>query len=121
MTILLPTEKNIKQYAVENYTNKACLSSDEFWEDFNKIKYVKRLLNKYVNTGDLKERLILNHLISFYNVFEINAANRMLFLKMDGLTLSALKTFLIFLNYLPQGWYNEIPLDKIIVDKLRKL
>ena len=45
----------------------------------------------------------------------------MLFLKMDGLTLSALKTFLIFLNYLPQGWYNEIPLDKIIVDKLRKL
>jgi hypothetical protein len=121
MTILLPTEKNIKQYAVENYVNKACLSTDEFWEDFNRIKYIKRLLNKYNNTGDLKERLILNHLISFYNVFDINAANRMLFLKMDTVTLSALKTFLIFLNYLPQGWYNEIPLDKTIIDKLRNL
>ena len=121
MAILLPTEKNIKQYAVENYVNKECLSSDEFWEDFNRIKYIKRLLNKYNNTGDLKERLILNHLISFYNVFNINAANRMLFLKMDTVTLSALKTFLIFLNYLPQGWYNEIPLDTTIIDKLRNL
>jgi hypothetical protein len=45
----------------------------------------------------------------------------MLFLKMDSVTLSALKTFLIFLNYLPQGWYNEIPLDKTIIDKLRNL
>jgi hypothetical protein len=83
MAILLPTEKNIKIYAVENYINKACLDEDEFWEDFNKIKYVKRLLGRYIKEGELKERLILNHLISFYNVFRIESANRMLFLKVN--------------------------------------
>ena len=121
MAILLPTEKNLKQYAVENYRNKACLSADEFWEDFNRIKYVKRLLKRYHKEGVLKERLILNHLISFYNVFEISAANRMMFLRIEKEIQPALKTFLIFLNYLPQGWYNEIPLDNNIVEVLRKI
>ena len=121
MAILLPTEKNLKQYAVENYRNKACLSADEFWEDFNRIKYVKRLLKRYNKEGVLKERLILNHLISFYNVFEISAANRMMFLRIEKEIQPALKTFLIFLNYLPQGWYNEIPLDNNIVEVLRKI
>ena len=121
MTILYPTEKNIKQYAVENYVNKACLSADEFWEDYNRIKYIKRLLGRYVNDGELKERLILNHLISFYNVFDIQAANRMMFLRMNDDCKSALKTFLIYLNYLPQGWYTEVPLDNKIVRVLREL
>jgi len=121
MTILYPTEKNIKTYAVENYTNKACLSDEEFWEDFSKIKYVKRLLGRYVKEGELKERLILNHLIGFYNVFKIDAANRMLFLRVDDECKPALKTFLVFLNYLPQNWHTEIPLDTNIVNVLRKL
>tara|TARA_Y100000004_G_scaffold109498_1_gene122821 strand:+ start:349 stop:714 length:366 start_codon:yes stop_codon:yes gene_type:complete len=121
MTILLPTEKNIKTYAVENYTNKACLDQEEFWEDYNRIKYIKRLLGRYVKDGELKERLIINHLISFYNVFEISAANRMMFLKVDDECKSALKTFLIFLNYLPQSWYTEIPLDNKIITILRAL
>jgi hypothetical protein len=121
MSILYPTEKNIKQYAVENYVNRACLDVDEFWEDFNRIKYVKRLLRRYVEDGELKERLILNHIISFYNVFEVKAATRMMFLRIDDELKSALKTFLIFLNYIPQGWYNEIPLDKKIINTLRDL
>jgi len=121
MTILLPTEKNIKTYAVENYVNKACLTADEFWEDFNRIKYIKRLLGRYVNDGDLKERLILNHLISFYNVFNIEAANRMLFLKVNDDCLSALKTFLVYLNYLPQSWHTHIPLDKKLITILREV
>mgnify|MGYP003146168378 CR=1 FL=1 len=121
MTILLPTEKNLKSYAVENYVNKACLTADEFWEDFNKIKYIKKLLGRYIKDGVLKERLILNHLIGFYNVFEIKAASRMLFLKVDDEQKSALKTFLIYLNYLPQSWYTEVPLDNKIVDILRKI
>jgi hypothetical protein len=121
MTILLPTEKNIKTYAVENYTNKACLDQEEFWEDYNRIKYIKRLLGRYVKDGELKERLIINHLISFYNVFEISAANRMMFLKVDDECRSALKTFLIFLNYLPQSWYTEVPLDNKIITILRAL
>ena len=121
MTILYPTEKNIKEYAVENYVNKACLTADEFWEDFNKIKYVKRLLRRYKKDNVLKDRLILNHLILFYNVFNIEAANRMMFLRMEDDLKSSLKTFLIYLNYLPQGWYNEVPLDNQIITKLRKL
>tara|TARA_Y100000004_G_C8905328_1_gene408409 strand:- start:866 stop:1231 length:366 start_codon:yes stop_codon:yes gene_type:complete len=121
MTILLPTEKNIKTYAVENYVNKACLTADEFWEDYNRIKYIKRLLGRYINDGDLKERLIVNHLISFYNVFRIEAANRMMFLKVSDNCKPALKTFLVYLNYLPQSWYNEIPLDNKLIKILREL
>ena len=121
MSILLPTEKNIKTYAVENYVNKACLTADEFWDDYSRIKYVKRLLGRYINDGDLKERLILNHLISFYNVFEISAANRMMFLKVDEDCLPALKTFLVFLNYLPKSWHNDIPLDNRLIKVLREL
>ena len=121
MAILYPTEKNIKSYAVENYRNKSCLTAEDFWEDFNRIKYVKRLLRKYVKDGTLKERLILNHLISFYNVFEISAATRMLFLRMNDDLKPALKTFLIFLNYLPHNWYTDIPLDDRIVKVLREI
>ena len=121
MTILLPTEKNIKSYAVENYVNKACLTAEEFWEDYNKIKYIKRLLGRYVKQGELKERLILNHIISFYNVFKKEAANRMLFLKVSEECKPALKTFLIYLNYLPQGWHNDIPLDNNLIRILREL
>ena len=121
MTILLPTEKNIKLYAVENYVNKACLTAEEFWEDFNRIKYIKRLLGRYIKDGEVKERLILNHLISFYNVFNINAANRMLFLKVNKECHSALKTYLIFLNYLPQSWHTDTPLDNNLIEILRKL
>ena len=120
-TILYPTEKNIKQYAVENYTNKACLDAEEFWEDYSRIKYIKRLLGTYINKGELKERLLLNHLISFYNVFKIEPANRMLFLKVDKPCKPALKTFLIYLGYLPKHWYNDIPLDQKIVKTLREL
>ena len=76
MTLLLPTEKNIKSYAVENYVNKACLTAEEFWEDYNKIKYIKRLLGRYVKQGELKERLILNHIIcskNFFNIFKLSS------------------------------------------------
>ena len=121
MSILLPTEKNIKAYAVENYVNKACLTADEFWEDFNRIKYIKRLLGRYIKDGVIKERLVLNHLISFYNVFEISAANRMLFLKVNDECLPALKTFLVYLNYLPQSWHTNIRLDEKLIKILREL
>ena len=121
MTILLPTDKNIKTYAVENYTNRACLTADEFWEDYNRIKYIKRLLGRYIKDGEVKERLVLNHLISFYNVFSIEAANRMMFLKVGKECHSALKTYLVFLNYLPQNWHTDIPLDHELIKILRKL
>jgi hypothetical protein len=97
------------------------LSADEFFEDLARFKYVKRLLNRYENKGDLQERLIVNHLISIYNVFDIDAANEMVFFKCDKKTWSALKSFLVFLNYLPYDVMTEISCDKDVELKLQNL
>jgi len=115
------TSENVNIYAIKHYDNPHCENEKEFYDDMKRFKYIKRLLRKYKETNILKERLILNHLISFYNVFDIKAASRMMFYRMDEDLKPALKTFLIFLNYLPQGWFNEIPLDQHIVDVLRKI
>jgi hypothetical protein len=98
---------------------------DEFYEDLNRIKYVKRLLRKYANTGMLRERLILNHLIILQNVFGPAVTSRILFFKIDKELFSELKTFLVYLNYLPEQLpeldLDEIPLDNRIVTELRKI
>lgn len=87
-------------YAAKHYNNPHCFDSFEFYEDLNRFKYLKRLFNRYQEEGDLKERLILNHLIILYNVFEVEAATRLLFLKLEDY-LEYLKPFLEYLNYLP--------------------
>lgn len=122
------TEENFPLFAVKNYDNPQCSSMGEFEEDLTRIVYLKRLFKKYQRTGELRERLILNHLITFYNVFGIPAGNRMLFYKMDKDLLSYLKTFLIYLQYLPETTKElegidivGIPLDPAIVQKLRGL
>ena len=114
-------EKNFLEFATKSYTNHRCLSLSEFLDDLARIKYVKRLLNRYVRDNELQERLILNHLISIYNVFDISCANEMLFYKCDKDTLSALKTFLIFLNYIPDDYMVDIPIDMHIAKILRQL
>ena len=115
------TNENILMFAIRHYDNPQCEGEYEFHDDMKRFKYIKRLLRKYDETGELKERLILNHIISFYNVFKIEAANRMLFLKVSEECKPALKTFLIYLNYLPQGWHNDIPLDNNLIRILREL
>lgn len=92
-------------YAAKHYNNPGCLDTDEFFNDLKRFKYIKRLLNKYHETGDLKERLILNHIIILYNVFGVTAATRMLFFRLDGLY-NYLKPFLAFLGYLPKRVEN---------------
>jgi hypothetical protein len=74
----------------------------EFFYDLKRIKYTKRLLQKYRLSKDLKERLILNHIILVYNVFETEACTRILFFKMKPEDYSALKTFLVYLRYMPE-------------------
>jgi len=74
----------------------------EFFHDLKRIKYTKRLLQKYRSSKDLKERLILNHIILVYNVFETEACTRILFFKMKPEDYSSLKTFLIYLRYMPE-------------------
>ena len=119
-------DDNIIYFAMKNYTNPSCKNVEEFQEDFNRIKYVKRLFNRYEQSGVLRERLILNHIITIYNVFGVEASSRMLFNRLDERQYSILKTFLVYLNYCPEKKFDDIdvvsvPLDSAIVKKLRSL
>lgn len=93
-------DDNFLLYAARSYISPHYIS-EEFYTDLKRIKYIRRLIQKYNNKGELKERLILNHLILVYNVFETEACTRMLFLKIGDKNFSVLKTFLIYLNYMP--------------------
>ena len=115
------TSRNFELFASQHYNNPECCDVEEFKEDLTRFKYLKRLLRRYEQYDDLQERLILNHIIVLYNVFGIEAANRMMWFKVEPEHHSMLKTFLIFLNYLPEDAKVEIPLDQVIIDKLRKL
>ena len=75
-------ETNFLLYAAKHYDNPHCYDTVEFYEDLNRFKYIKRLLNKYQESGDIKERLIINHLTVIYNVFGAVAGTRLLFLKL---------------------------------------
>jgi len=113
--------RNFELYAAQNYNNPECLDIEEFKEDLARFKYLKRLLRRYEISDDLQIRLILNHIIVLYNVFGIEAANRMLWYKIEPEHWTYIKPFLVFLNYLPVDEKVEIPLDPLIVDLLRKL
>ena len=93
-------EANVLLYAAKHYNNPQCFDTIEFYEDLSRFKYLKRLFGRYEEEGDLKERLILNHLIVLYNVFDVEAATRILFLKLDEY-LEYLSPFLEYLGYLP--------------------
>ena len=123
------TEKNFLLYAMQHYDNPQCVEVEEFNDDLKKIKYIKRLFNQYAIEGVLKERLLLNHIIVFYNVFSVEAATRILFYKLEEEFWPMLKTFLFYLNFLPDKIESingrtilttEIPMDQGIVDSLRK-
>jgi hypothetical protein len=93
-------DDNFLIYAVKYYNKPNCIMS-EFEEDISRIKYVKRLIRRYRTTGELKDRLILNHIIILGNVFGVEATVRMLFFKIDEEDHMVLKTFLDFLHYVP--------------------
>ena len=114
---------------MQHYENPQCVEVEEFNDDLKKIKYIKRLFNQYSIEGVLKERLLLNHIIVFYNVFSVEAATRILFYKLEENIWPMLKTFLFYLNFLPNKIESingrtiittEILMDQGIVDSLRK-
>jgi hypothetical protein len=94
-------EENVVMYAVKSYTSPNCLMS-EFEGDLKRTKYLKRLLRRYKVTKALKERLIINHIILLNNVFGPEATARILFFRIDEKDYDVLKTFLLFLNLLPE-------------------
>ena len=120
------TNENYLMYALLHYDNPHCIDIKEYFEDVRKLKYIKRLFNRYKEDGVMKERLILNHIISFYNVFDNEAATRLLFFRVGDEYHSLLKTFLVFLNRMPDKindnlYSSDILLDKEITEILRDL
>jgi hypothetical protein len=93
-------EDNFMMYAVKAYQSPNCIMS-EFEGDLKRTKYLKRLFRRYKTTKELKERLILNHLVLLYNVFGAEATTRILFYRIDEKDYDVLKTFLMYLNLLP--------------------
>jgi hypothetical protein len=123
------SDDNFLIYAMKAYDKPNCIMS-EFEEDLNRIKYVKRLIKRYKTTGELKERLILNHIIILSNVFGVEQSVKMLFFKLDKTDYDVLKTFLLFLNFMPRhingingNYYNsaDIGIDVYVGNILRTL
>lgn len=124
------TEKNIIMYAMKHYDNPQCVDVEEFYDDIKRINYIRRLFVRYKKTGELKERLILNHLIILFNVFPIEVATNLLFFKIESDYWTPLKTFLVYLNYMPDKLTfiencevitSDIPLDGNIITVLRTI
>ena len=94
------TEDNILLYATKAYDKPNCVMS-EFLEDMKRFNYLNKLFMRYRKYDELRERLIMNHLMVLYNVFGPEAVSRLLFYKVEKEDYSALKTFLLFLNIMP--------------------
>lgn len=123
------TDDNFLIYAIKAYDNPNCIIS-EFEDDLKRLKYIRRLIKRYRVTGDLKERLILNHIIVLSNVFGTEAAVRILFFKIDDEDYHILKTFLLFLNYMPKMIRgirgsninsSDITIDLFVANRLRSI
>lgn len=121
-------EDNFLMFAIKHYDNPGCNGIKEFHDDVKRFKYLKKLFRRYKNNDDLKERLIINHLVILCNVFGVEAATKMLFYKIEQDLWPVLKTFMVFLNFMPievivsEGINEvEIPLDDKIVKILRAL
>lgn len=124
-------ETNFMLYAAKHYDNPHCYDTLEFYDDLNRFKYLKRLFNRYEETGELKDRLIINHLTIIYNIFGAEPATRMLFLKLKG-HYHFLKPFLVLMGYMPDVVRSigiegkdvissDIPMDEKIVEMLRQI
>jgi hypothetical protein len=106
-------EENYIIFAIKHYENPQAVTQEDFFEDMKRFKWIKRLLNKYKNTGELNNHLIINHFMVLYNVFG-EAATPLLFYKFNKELWSVLKTFVLYLGRLPE--YPKTTLHDIPVD-----
>jgi hypothetical protein len=123
------SNENVMIYAMKVYDKPNCIMS-EFKEDMKRFNYLKRLFRRYSKVGEMRERLVLNHLVVLYNVFGVEAATRLLFFKMAKSDYSALKTYLLFLSCMPDVvrgikgqdiLSSEISVDMGIAEILREI
>lgn len=123
------TVDNVTMYAMKAYDKPNCIMS-EFKEDMKRFNYLKRLFKRYRKVGELREQLVLNHLVVLYNVFGPEVSSRLLFFKVAKDDYSALKTYLIFLSCMPERVKgikgqdiisSDIPIDLVIANALREI
>ena len=114
------TEETFLMYAAKHYYNPQFSDIEDFNEDLKRFKYIKRLLNRYIE-NNLAERLILNHLIAVFNSFGIEATLNILELRLEDRHWPIIKPFLIFLKYITNEQYTNIAMDKLVIEKLRKI
>jgi hypothetical protein len=116
-------EDNFQLFAIKNYQNPQAVSKEDFDRDLNHFRYIKRLLRKYKKEGVLRTHLLINHFIILYNIFG-EATTPMLFFKIEKDMWSQIKTFIIFLNRLPEfpkTYIHDIPVDLICLKELQTI
>ena len=115
------TPENINMFAMKHYDNPLCVDEKEFLDDMKRFKYLKRLFRKYDTSKDLKMRLIINHIIVLANVFGVDAATTLLFFKIERNHWPLLKTFLVFLGYMPENDLIDTPIIHTVMGKLGQI
>ncbi len=115
------TNDNVMMFAIKHYDNPQCEGEKEFHDDMKRFKYIKRLLRKYNETGVLKERLLLNHIIILKNLFGPEACVTLLLFKIQREHWETLKSFLLFLNILRNDEISEVEENTEVLEVLRKL
>ena len=116
-------DDNFQLFAIRNYENPQAVTKEDFDKDLNHFKYIKRLLKRYKNTGVLKTHLLLNHFIVLYNIFG-EATTPMLFFKIDKDLWGVMKTFILFLNRIPEypkTYIHDIEVDLDCLKELNKI
>ena len=117
------TADNFSLFAIKNYENPQAVTKEDFEKDLQHFKYIKRLLKRYKNTGELKTHLLLNHFIILYNIFG-EATTPMLFFKIEEDLWSTMKTFVVFLNRLPEHphcYIHDVEIDEYCLSQLASI
>jgi len=114
-------EEDLIKFAIKQYYNPKGIDIDEFYDDLKRIKYVKRLLNRYLDHGRLTERLIMNHLIVIFNVFGYYGGIKILQVKLEDKHWPVLKPFLIYLKAIRNDQFTGIEMDQTVVERLREI
>ena len=116
------TAKNFNAYEQKHYDDPQCEDIEDFNEDLRRFRYLKRLLHRYHENGEMRERLILNHIICLFNVFGYEPCMRMLEFKIkDEEHWSSIKTMLLYLGLIEEGWLIDYPIDEKLAQRLRDL
>ena len=114
-------EEDLIRFAIKQYYNPKGIDVDEFYDDLKRVKYIKRLLNRYLDHGRLTERLIMNHLIVIFNVFGYYGGIKILQVKLEDKHWPVLKPFLVYLKAIRNDQFTGIEMDQKVVERLREI